>query len=164
MAVWFVARTQSNRERWAEENVRRQGHTPYLPLVLETHKTRNGKLFLGRPLFPGYLFVQTLNEQWHFLTGTYGISGVVPGTATRPATVSNAIIDDLRSREVDGVVKLPPRNLLTVDQKVRLTSGAFKDHVGLVEGFPAAARVKVLLSFLGRKTSILVAETALEAA
>lgn len=168
MALWFVARTQSNRERWAAENVQRQGHTPYLPIILETHHQKVGhdriKLFRGRPLFPGYLFVQTIAEQWHFLTGTFGISGVVPGTASRPATVSDSIIQGLRAREVGGVVQLPPRISFGVGTQVRVTAGAFKDRIGVVDGMPDAARRKVLLDFLGRKTSILVAESVLEAA
>jgi len=167
-SVWFVTRTQSNRERWAAENVARQGHAYYLPQTLETSYAelagRRAKIAKCRPLFPSYLFVKVESGQWGFLTGTFGIAAVVLGTANKPATIHDSIIDGLRAREVDGMVKLPSRNSFKDGDTVRPTDGVFKGRIGIVEGMPEASRRKVLFDFLGRKTSILIAEAALEAA
>lgn len=168
MAGWFVARTQSNRERWAAENVLRQGYVPYLPMLLETGHTKQGgrrvKVARSRPLFPSYLFVQT-EGQWRFLTGTFGISNVVMVTNDRPAMVTDREINRIKGTEVDGMVCLPKDpDQFVPEQPVRLTAGAFSGHKGLFQGYSDAERVRVLLDFLGRKISLLVPETQLEAA
>lgn len=166
--VWFVTRTQNNRERWAAENVARQGHAFYLPQTLETSYTelagRRAKIAKCRPLFPSYLFVKVESGQWGFLTGTFGIAAVVLGTASKPATIHDSVIQSLRAREIDGMVQLPSRNSFKDGDAVRPVDGVFKGRIGIVEGMPEASRRKVLFDFLGRKTSILIAEAALEAA
>ena len=159
---WFLVRTQTSRESWAAENCSRQGCEVYFPRTLELVRGRAGKKEARlRPLFPNYLFVAT-GGSWTFLLGTFGVAALVM-RGTNPDVVPLRIVEELRSREKDGVVVLPPGKF-TPGQEVRVKSGSFKDHVGLVHGTPAASRIAVLLSLLGRKVVTLFPEQLLEAA
>lgn len=164
---WFVARTQPSRERWAAENCLRQGAEAYLPFIIERNVISRGRLLASRlkPLFPGYLFVRTFSGQWRFLRGTFGLIDVMLFGDT-PATVSQAIIEDLKQREADGAVQLPPTQRRLFDEKdsVRVADGPFEGKLGLVEGYNDADRVRVLLDLLGRKVPVLFAEGQLLAA
>lgn len=164
---WFVVRTQPYRERWAAENVARQGALFYLPEVLETVRLVvrgvRKREFRRRPLFPCYLFVKT-EGQWHFILTAFGVSAIIPGSNGQPGTIPDRAIQSLRERENNGVVVLPPRSAFTAGQQVRLTKGAFSGHVGLYQGHSASDRVRILLDLVGRKVSTIVAENTLEAA
>lgn len=164
---WLVVRTQTNRERYAADNIVRAGATPYLPEIIETvRKVVRGvrkREFRRRPLFPGYLFVQYLG-QWHFLKTTYGVIGLIPGTDGAPATIPGFTIARIRAREgVNGAVDLPPARF-TPNQRIRVSSGIFSGYygayVGLTREASAAERVKVLLDYMGRKVNFLLEEDA----
>ena len=160
---WVVAQTQPNRENWAAKNVKMQGREFYLPKML----VRKGATETVRPLFPRYLFVQITDGQWHFLTGTFGVSRLV-STANdgSPNVIADRHIDELRSREdSNGIIRLP-----TIDddgrfrpgQRVRVRSGLLEGQTGIYEGMGARGREKVLMAILGQKTVILFAHTDLE--
>lgn len=154
MTGWLVARTQTNRERWAAENVARQGGEPYLPLIAA--RVRSGGLDVVRPqcLFPGFLFVAE-TDQWHFLMGTYGVRDLIMG-GVRPAVVPEAEIAKIRALESrEGFVELPVRGLRGGDG-VRVVAGPFMGRHGVFLGAGAAERRQVLLEFLGSKRKVLI--------
>ena len=164
MTQWIVVRTQPRRDRWAAENVERQGCGYYLP-VYES-QTGSGKLRRSRavPLFPSYLFVKIF-EQWRFLQGTFGISHVIMGSGGQPAGVLERHIDAmLRHEDKEGYVRLPKRQRFAVNEKVRVTAGPFVSQVGLWQGQTPAQREKVLIEILGGKISVLIDSNSLEAA
>lgn len=162
-AEWIVARAKSGRESWAVENVRKQGYTPYQPL---TPWRRRANLLCSRPLFGPYFFVKSFGA-WRFLLGTFGVAGVVLFGET-PATVRNYVIDNLKAREIDGIVELPQLPADTerwkLGARLRVKGGVFSGNIGIYEGMDLKARERVLLDFLGRKTSVLIAPEMLEAA
>lgn len=164
-AVWLVGRTRPRQERVAAFNCDRQGVEAYLPLIMERNVISRGRLYRSRlsPLFPGYLFIRTL--QWRFLLGTFGLIDLIRSNE-KPIPVSPDIIDDLKQREADGMVQLPdvPKNMFHADDRVRVIDGPFTGKLGLVAGYTAIERVRVLLDLLGRKVPVLIAEGQLEAA
>lgn len=164
---WIVARTRPGRENWAAENIQRQGSNFYLPRISEQVKVKvadKRKIAVERTrcLFPNYIFVPIINDRWRFLLNTFGITGVVLMGQT-PAQVPIAIINDLRSREVDGLVNLPARqSRFKAGDRVRVNGGVFTGSVGIYDGTNAKDCLRVLLDFLGRKTSVLIGEEYLE--
>lgn len=165
---WFVVRTQSNRERYAADNIRQSGATCYLPQVLETvRKVVRGKRireFRRSPLFPGYVFAKT-GGQWRFLLTTFGVVGLVLSAGGHPGILSNAAITGLQAREGDAGTVLLPESKFRTGQTIRVGSGMFTDHygqyVGLVRENSATERVKILLDYMGRKVNFLLEEDAL---
>jgi transcriptional antiterminator RfaH len=157
---WIVARTKPGREAWAAENVARQGYTYYFPRVLSQRK----RIVKAEPLFYAYLFVDTPGP-WKFLLSTFGIAGVVT-FGDNPAFVPQHEIDRFKNTEVDGLVQLPQINTerFKLGQQLRVTGGVFSGFTGVYEGQDAKEREKVLIDFLGRKTSVLLAPEIVEAA
>lgn len=169
--TWVVARTQPRRERWAAENITRQGACPYMPRYSELapSPTISGRLIRKElPLFPSYIFVKLMDGRWRFLLGTFGLMGLIMGT-DGPTRVPEHVIAELRKREgPDGMIRLPPapvkRSRFTAGKAIRVIRGPFQGRVGIYQGSTAAERERVLLNVLGRLTPVLIGEELLEVA
>lgn len=168
MQGWFVVKTHHQRERWACENILRQGAEPYAPLIAERVRYK-GKLTEVKPkfLFPSYVFVKT-SGQWRFLLSTYGVYSVLM-QGSLPAMVLDKEIEKFKALEdSDGLVVLPPRPVteqrkrFKKGEKLRVASGVFSGYVGVYDGYATQDRQKVLLDYLGRKVSVLVSDDCLE--
>lgn len=152
---WVVAHTKPQQERWAAENVKRQGFGYYLPLTLAQKSARKPPTQVC--LFPRYLFVQTVGP-WRSLLSTYGIQGVVM-FGESPAPLPAAAIEELKSREgSDGLVYLPntPGSRYKRGESLRINEGPLIGYHGLCAADSGPRRVKVLLDFLGRQTTVQV--------
>jgi len=161
--VWVVARTKSQREKWAAENVVRQGGEPYLPKTVSTKVVKGKKKLCEEWLFPTYMFVKTTG-QWRYLLGTFGITSIIMWGQT-PAIMPEREIIKLRQREdEDGMIRLAEsiESKFKAGDTVRINSGSFSGYKGIYSQ-DAAHRVSVLLDFLGRKTPVFVPEEYLEA-
>ena len=114
-------------------------------------------------MFPSHLFVLVEGQQWRFLLSTFGISGVML-TGAEPAVVPDKEIIKLRKREnEDGFIDLHDETF-KVGNRLRITTGSFEGRVGVCKGQTSRERVMVLLDLLGRKTTVLIDEAAVEAA
>ena len=94
-----------------------------------------------------------------------GVPGVIrfvmDGAA--PARVPDAVIDDIRAREVPGLVELPKPPLAQFGDAVRILRGPFEGRLALYCGMKPRARVEVLLSLLGSRQRMTLAADAVEA-
>lgn len=144
--TWFLARTKPNRERYAADNVKRQGYRTLLPMYYDDRARR--KLIL----FPSYLFVQTTG-QWMFLESTYGCLGVVKRGENADPVPHHVIRSLWKEMAKDDTVELPkaPVQTYTKEQTLRVTNGSFAGCIGLYQGMDALHRVCVLLELLSRK-------------
>ena len=85
-----------------------------------------------------------------------------------PARVADHIIDELKSRERDGLVELPaalrPRPLarFKVGDQVKITDGPMRGFKGLIAGLKPHERVAVLLELLGSTRPIELAGADIE--
>ena len=71
----------------------------------------------------GYGFL-TVEAQWYAARWSLGVIGLIMD-GVRPARVADHIIDDLRKRERDGLIKLPKRPALQPGDQVRILQGPF---------------------------------------
>lgn len=155
MSHWIVVTSQPRREDWARENIEKQGAVAYVPKV--AHPSNPNKT---TPLFPRYMFVdiEPVDGQWVFLTGTFGVSGVIL-RGDEPAPIRAIEIDAIRSREDEfGLVKLPSApevtNPFARGERLRVAEGPFLGSWGICEGMSSEQRVYVLLNMLGRRTRV----------
>ena len=162
MAHWIVARTKSRRERWAAENVQRQGYKFYLPQYEITSPIRgNLKKVRTEPLFPSYLFIE-IDGPWRVLLCTFGIAGIVL-RGDQPAVMPQSEITRLQiASDEAGFVQIP--NTYKEGQAVRARSGPFVGHIGLYAGQPVPGRHAVLMDLLGGKIKTLFDSEMLEVA
>jgi transcriptional antiterminator RfaH len=148
---WACARLEFNHERLGLDSLTRGGFQPYYPRVREHRRLRTGRKIIVTPaLFFGYVFI-TIRLQFHAARRSPGVGGLIMD-GTTPAKVPAAVIDDLRSREINGLIELSPPARFEPGDTVRITAGAFAGLTGLVAGMKPRERVELLLAMLGRVT------------
>src|SRR5262249_42921735 len=144
---WACAQLQPQRERLAQHCLTLAGYETYAPRLRERHIAYGRKVIRTPFLFPGYLFV-LIELQWSQARWSPGVAGIVmDGMA--PARVPDAVIAEIRKREVGGLVELPKPQPARLGGRVRVTQGPFAGHIGLYAGMKPRARVEVLLQLLG---------------
>lgn len=172
---WYVVITHSGQERLAKYHLGRQGFETYLPMraPLAVRRRRDGSSPEPRPMFPRYLFVAVdLNAPgWRSIYSTIGVHSVITsgiGEAARPAAAPNSLIEALQSREVAGLVVLPPRDQSKPCPHRKgdriMVTGSTADFDAVFEERVDDRRVAVLLSLLGRESRQIVALDAVKCA
>lgn len=159
MAFWTALRTHPNCEKMAIRNLENQGFLYYQPKLLERKLRQKRWVNIEIPLFPNYLFVEIVSR-WACLNNTHGVAALLM-TGNNPAVVRDEVISTLRSREINGYIKLPASRL-SVGDKVKIQTGPFAQQVALVDRMSAKERQKVLLSLLDNKIKVLIDETDVE--
>ncbi len=160
MAYWCAAQLQASRERLALHCLSVvNGFEVYSPRI---RPARAGRGDDTRPLFPGYCFILIVS-QWWAARWSPGIVRIVLDGAV-PARVPDQVIDEIRRREVRGVVELPKPPGLQRGDKVRIVRGALHGHLGLYEGMRPHERVDVLLQLLGAQQRVTLPRSGIELA
>ncbi len=144
---WIVVATQPRWELFVEENLVRQSHNVYCPLIAKRVRHARRIYEVKRPLFPGYLFVERKPSFiFSSILRTYSVRSVVrDGDA--PASLPSDFVASLRAREIEGVIKqqeaaFKPRPSLTID------SGPFEGVVGHIIEARENDRVLLLLDLI----------------
>jgi transcriptional antiterminator RfaH len=149
-SVWYVIRTKQYKERIVARSAPAVIDDVYVPL-LRTKKRALGR-FIERtePLFPCYVFARLqLAKSHHRLTRTPGVLGIVC-VGSEPAEVDDFIIQEIRSREMDGLIVLPGQNFQPT-QPVTIMDGALRGIEAVFERYLSGAeRAAVLLNTIGR--------------
>ena len=142
--------THPHKERFARENLLRQGFVVYQPLILKRVSHARRVQHLPRALFPGYLFVAAEPEtsRWRALGGTLGVRSFIR-IGNKPALMSGRFIAELRAREIDGVISRPPVPFQPGDT-IRVVRGPFEGTVAKILNAGERDRVAVLLELLHR--------------
>jgi transcription antitermination factor NusG len=160
MSFWACAQLQPARERLALHCLTLAGYTTYLPRLRQHRVSRGRRLETTPALFPGYAFV-LIELQWHAARWAPGVVRIVLDGAA-PARVPDAVIAEIQSRERNGLVELPRRELARVGDPVRVVRGPFQGHVGLYAGMRPRERVEVLLAILGGAQRVTLPESNVE--
>ena len=88
---------------------------------------------------------------------------IMAGDAT-PAAVPDSVIADLKGRETDGLIDLPPAPKFRPGDRLQVIRGPFAGHVGLYAGMKPRERVEVLLAILGAAQRVTRSADAVERA
>lgn len=161
---WYVLHTKPRRELLVASLLDRQ---EALSLFLPEVKQRlRGELQLA-PLFPCYLFVQAdlARLPTTLLRHTPGVIGLV-GNERQPLPVADEVVAHLRQRvaEVNDQGGLILHSFYE-GERVRITAGSLQGLDAVFVGpLHPAARVQVLLHFLGRQQQVEVDVDLLEKA
>ena len=164
---WCVAHTQPSKEFVAQQHLKEQGFQVYLPRfknVCRHARKVEEKLV---PLFPRYVFVgmDLEHTRWRSVNGTRGVAHLLMSDDLTPAKVSKQVIEELRSQEIaEDVVLVASLATFTKGDKVRITDGAFNEHLATFDSLDDKERVRLLLTFMGREMTVTVPGYAVEAA
>src|SRR3954466_4716419 len=99
-ARWYVVQTRPHAELEAQEHLRRQGFTTYLPKLIKSRRHARRVETVSRPLFPRYLFVliDTANQRWRAVRSTMGVISLVGGEEG-PTPLRPGVVEALREQE-----------------------------------------------------------------
>ena len=116
MSYWCCAQTEPQRESAATHFLGLAGYEVYCPRLRVVRPRRGGRKVVSRPaLFPSYLFVLITSGWWNARWCPGVIRLLIAGDAPMP--VPDDLIDELKSREVGGLVVLPRREVFQVATK-----------------------------------------------
>jgi len=151
LVAYLVVRTEPLREQTARRFLELRGFSVYVPCIRERHTKGGRRIERLRPLFPSYAFVAFENGRFWNVRWCIGVVAVLMSSGSEPARLSDRIVDEIRSRERNGVVVLPDcAAAFKPGDKVRVTAGPMCGLEGLVDGLRARERVAILLQALGR--------------
>jgi transcriptional antiterminator RfaH len=150
MSYWCCAQLLVSRERLALHCLSVvNGFEVYSPRIRPARARRTDDT---RPLFPGYAFILIVSQWWAARWSPGIIRLVMDGL--QPARVPDQVIDEIRRREVRGVVELPKAPGLQAGDRVKVLGGPFAGHLGLYAGMKSHQRVEVLLAILGSQQRV----------
>ncbi len=144
--MWACARLMPRREALAL-HLKAAGFASYLPRIKERHTVRGRRVDATAPLFPGYAFI-VIETQWHAARWCPGVAALILD-GERPARVPDETITEIRSRERNGLVVLPPPKRMKPGGRIKITRGLFAGRDGLYLGQTSRERLLVLLTLLG---------------
>lgn len=160
--AWLVVQTHPGKEGLALENLERQSFVPYCPMVRRAPSRRVRGQALGKspgkspvkPLFPGYVFVETSSEHhaWRPILSTYGVRTLIR-FGSRIASVDPRFIDALRGREVGGLVCVPDAPY-AVGDRITICGGPFDGVVATILSMSEKDRLIVLMDILSRPVKV----------
>ena len=160
MAYWACAQVEPHQERSAQHFLRLNGFETYCPR-LRVIRHRHGRRIETKPcLFPSYLFVVVVSGWWSARWCPHVTKLILNGAT--PAVVPDSVIDEIRSREHNGLVELPRRDGLKPGDRVRVLAGPLQGQLGLYADQRPHERVLVLLALLGGQQRVELPKDAVE--
>ena len=140
----------------ARIHLERQRFDVYLPLVQQNRRRLGKRIEVIEALFPRYLFIQLDQEtdNWAPIRSTVGVSALVR-FGFRPAHVPDELVAFLRTREEDGLHRLPASHFAP-GNTVRISEGLMQGYEGILLAKVGKDRVLILLNILGKQSKVLV--------
>jgi transcriptional antiterminator RfaH len=148
MGYWAVARLQPRHEHFGLIHLGLNGYTTYYPRVRERHTRRGRRIEIRPPLFWGYCFFVVQDGVWYTARWSIGVIGVIMD-GIRPARVPDSVIEEIKSRERDGLIDLPKPPPLRRGARIRILHGPFSGHLAIFADMKPRQRVEILLQLLG---------------
>jgi transcriptional antiterminator RfaH len=151
---WYCVRSQPKHEHIAAARLRQEGVEVFLPRIRFRKASARGPVWFTEPLFPNYLFAQF---DWHrsarLVRHAAGVSTIVSFGPHVPS-VPDEVLAQLREHIGPEELRVLGDALAPGDA-VQISGGAFHGLVAVVtQVLPARDRVRLLLDFLGRQTSV----------
>ena len=152
---WYLITTKPHKDAYAETQLLNQGYDVYRPQAKHLKLNRGKKIEVIGSLFPRYIFISMQEgiDDWGPIRSTLGVQGVVK-FGLKPAKISSAVIDEIRSREDDLCNKAIDLDRFQSGQSVRIDKGPFSGLEAVFANYSGEQRVIILLDLLGKQTSL----------
>lgn len=160
--AWYLVHCKPRQENRAQENLENQLINSFFPTFSLEKIIRGKRCPVEEALFPGYLFVELpINgELWSKIRSTRGVRDFVK-FAGIPAKISDELLQQLKVID-EEVVEKAESNTPKMGERIRITSGPFKDLEGVFEIADGEQRSIVLLNLLGKQSKLGVLNTEIE--
>ena len=158
-AKWYVVHTYSGYENKVKAYIDKTIENRHLEdQILEVRvpmqevvELKNGTQKASqKKLFPGYVMLHMImnDDTWYVVRNTRGVTGFV-GPGSKPVPLTDAEIDALGIMDANVVVEYE------VGETIVVTSGAWKDTVGMVKEVNAQKQsLTINVELFGRETPV----------
>lgn len=165
--LWYVAHTYSGYENKVKVDIEKTIENRHMedqifevsvPLMKVVEVKNGVERTVDKKMFPGYVFIRMINnsDTWYVVRNTRGVTGFVgPGREPSPLTPEEMVAMGFGVPE--GTVLHEKRVLIdfAVGDSVRVTTGAWKDTVGIVKSINENRKtVAINVDLFGRETSV----------
>jgi transcriptional antiterminator RfaH len=153
---WFAVYSKPRQERIALQHLQNQGFECLLPMAFNPYQRKTSRSRKPEPLFPRYLFlyaeprVQNLSA----VRSTRGVIDLVR-TGQELTRVPVSVIRQIKSMTdpETGLVALQPV-AVELGDRVRVFDGPFSGLEGILQERCSTTRSLLLISMLGRETTV----------
>jgi transcription antitermination factor NusG len=145
---WFIINSKPKQEFDAEKNLRSLAIPVYLPVYAKKIKKNRVKVERVTPLFSGYLFAQfDIRELYQKVRYTRGVKTIL-GYNEYLWTIADEKIQDIKSRESNGLVVLRKREeSFQKGDRILIDEGDFEGWEGIFqEELPDRERAIIMLT------------------
>ena len=151
---WYVLHTRSRFENVVQEGLSRKSFEVYLPKIQARSKRRDRMQMIHIPLFPGYVFVNSILDahQQLEIVKTVGVVRFV-GNSQGPLSVSDQAIDSLKIMVHSDQQILTGRRLRQ-GEPVMVVSGPMTGVIGTFVRYRGQGRVVVNIQALGQYAAV----------
>lgn len=146
---WYVVKTKPRNEERAHNYLEQHGINTFLPRMETSSSNLGNGTKKVKPLFPNYLFAQfDLMQNYPLVKWGKGVNQIL-GFGKYPTPIADEVLSIIKSRTNEHNIVKKAYNL-NKDDYVRITSGLFKDLLGIFDCWVSdSERVKVLLNLIG---------------
>ena len=162
-ARWYVIHTYSGYEKNVETNIRKIVENRKMEHLIQDLKipleqldeeaetsAKSKKEKYDRKLLPSYVLIKMVmnDASWHIVRNTRGVTAFV-GPGSKPIPLTD---EEVRRLEIEVFVPIVEYE---VGDSVRITDGALRNSIGVVEEISAdKKKVKLAVAMFGRQTVI----------
>jgi transcriptional antiterminator RfaH len=153
---WYVIRTRPRYEKKVFEQISSKGIEAFLPLIVTIRKWSDRKKKISIPMFPGYIFVFTDEEER--IKAIQETVGAIKYVFYRgePAVVSEKEIDSIKlSLNSSDRVKIE-NTIVSKGDSVKITGGTFTGLEGIVTELRGKFKITVNIIELSMSLSIVL--------
>lgn len=150
MKNWFVINTKPKKEFQVEKLFTEGGFQVYNPKYVHEKRIK--------PFFPGYEFVHfDYPGQYQLVRYTRGVKKVV-GPRESPTPISEAVIHEIRAREINGLIELQKYGEEPeVGDEIEVMEGPLKGLRGIFKReISDKERVMILLNYVSYQGQLLI--------
>lgn len=160
-AEWYAVYTKSRHEKAVHRSLQGKGIDSFLPLCQVLSRWKDRRVWVEKPLFPGYLFVDLLREDLGLVRTTRGVVQVVDN-GDGPSRVPEEQVEAVR-RLVEKRVPMDPWPYLQRGKRVRVMCGPLIGMEGFIVERKKKCRLVVSVDLLGRSVATEIEAQSVEA-
>jgi transcriptional antiterminator RfaH len=154
-AQWFCIKSKPRQEAVAAKQLQNLGEVEIVfPRVRRTRRGHEKNQVVVEPLFPGYLFIKFMPEDYHgSVRSTRGVLHLVSKNGQAVA-VDPKVITELQALGPEGILSLLDAEL-KLGSKIKVIRGIFAGSEGeVVKLANPQKRIAVLMSLLGSEQAV----------
>ena len=149
---WFAIYTRHQHEKMVAQILSAKGLQVFLPLYNSTRRWKDRTKELSLPLFPGYLFLQGLEERRLQVVTTPGIVSILSVNG-EPAVIPEAEIDAVR-KAIEWGNRVEPHPFLRTGDRVRVVAGPLQGVEGILIRKKNLYRLVLSVELLERSAAV----------